>query len=117
MVSPESRETLASKERGVSSECQVPEERTVQRDPRVASDPPVSLDPSVWLERRANWEYLDFLDIPAGRDPRDLLASQDSLAQTARREPGVCQAKQDQEDREDQRVPEGREDPEAPPEN
>lgn len=36
--------------------------------------------------------------------------SQDSLAQTARREQGVLLANQDQEDKEDQRAPEGRED-------
>lgn len=61
--------------------------------------------------------YLDFLDILEGKDPRDLLDSQDSPAQTARRERGVCQENQDQEDKEDQRVPEGREDRGAQPGN
>lgn len=54
--------------------------------------------------------YLDFLDILEDKDPRDLLDSQDSLAQTARREQGVSLANQGQEDKEDQRAPEGRED-------
>lgn len=54
--------------------------------------------------------YLDCLDILEDSDPRDLLDSQDSPAQTARREQGVLRANQDQEDNEDQRAPEGRED-------
>lgn len=54
--------------------------------------------------------YQDFLDILEGKDPRDLSDSLDSLAQMARREQGVLVANQDQEDKEDQRVPEGRED-------
>lgn len=110
MVSLELREILVSRERGVSLECQGPEERTVQRGQRVASDPPVSSDHLDWLERRVNLVYLDFLDIPEDKDPRDLLDSQDSPAQTARRERGVLVANQDQEDKEDQRAPEGRED-------
>lgn len=54
--------------------------------------------------------YLDFLDILEDKDPRDLLDSQDSPAQTARREQGVLVANQGLEDKEDQRAPEGRED-------
>lgn len=53
--------------------------------------------------------YQDFLDILEDKDSRDLLDSQDSLAQTARREQGVLVAKQDQEDKEDQRAHEDRE--------
>lgn len=59
-------------------------------------------------------ECLDFLDILGEQDLRDLLDSQDSLAQTARREQGGLVVKQGQEDKEDQRAPEDREDRGAP---
>lgn len=113
MVSLALREILGSKERGVSSEYQDPEERTVQRGQRAALDPLVSLDQSDLLERRVNLVSLDFLDILADKDQRDLWDSQDSLAQTARREPGVLVVKLAQEDKEDQRDPEDSEDQEA----
>jgi len=70
-------------------ECQVPGERMVQRGQRVALDPLVRSDPLASLERRVNLVCLDFLDILEDKDPRDRLDSQDSLAQTARREQGV----------------------------
>lgn len=54
--------------------------------------------------------YLEFLDILEDKDQRDLLDSQDSLVQTARREQGVLPANQVREDREARRAPEGRED-------
>lgn len=114
MVSLELREISVPRERGVSLECQGPEERMVLRGQRVASGPLASSDHLDWLERRVNLVYLDFLDIPEDKDPRDLLDSQDSPAQTARREQGVLLANQGQEDKEDQRAPEGREDRGAP---
>lgn len=110
MVSLELREILVSRERGASLECQDPGERTVQRGQRVASDPLVRSDHLVSLERRVNLVYQDFLDILEDKDPRDHSASQDSLAQTARKEQGVLVANLDQEDKEDQRAPEDRED-------
>lgn len=90
-------------------EYQGPEERMVQRGQRVVLDPLVRLDQLELWERRVNLVYLGFLDILEDQDPRDLLDSQDSLDQTARREPGVSLENQAQEDREDQRAPEDRE--------
>lgn len=89
MVSLELREILAPRERGVRLECQDPGERMVLKGQRVVLDPLVRSDPSDQLERRANSVYLDFLAILEDKDLRDLLVSQDSLAQTARREQGV----------------------------
>lgn len=93
---------------------QVQEERTGQRGQRVALGPLVRSDPLGRSERRVNLVYLDFLDTLEDKDPRDHLGSQDSPAQTARREEGVCRANRDQEDKEDQRVLEDSEDHEAP---
>lgn len=103
-----------SRERGVRSEYRGPEERMVPRGQRVASDPPVSSDHLDSLERRVNLVYLDFLDILEGKDPRALLDSRVSPAQTARRERGVLVANPGPEDKEDQRGPEDREDRGAP---
>lgn len=91
-------------------EYQDPEERMVQRGQRVALDPLVRLDHLDLVERRVNLAYLDFLDILEDQDSRDLLVSLDSLVPTARRAQGALLEKQDQEDKEDQRAPEGRED-------
>lgn len=110
MVSLESKEILAARERGESWEYQDPEERMVQRGRRVASDPPVSSDQSDSLERRVNLVFLDSLDILEDKDLRDPSDSQVSPVQMERREQGVSLAKLDQEDKEDQRAPEGRED-------
>lgn len=91
--------------------------RMVQRGQRVALGPQVNSDQSDSLEIRENLVYLDFLDILEDWAQRDLLGSQDSQAQMARREQGVSLANLDPEDKEDQRVPEGREDREEQQEN
>lgn len=80
---------MVPREREERLECLVPEERMVPRGQRDVLDPLASLDLSVWWERRVNLGFLDFLDILEDLDPRDLLDSQDSLVQTARKEQGV----------------------------
>lgn len=89
MVSPESREISALRERGERLACLGPGEKMVLRVRRGVSDPLVSSDLSDWWERRVNLVFPDFLAILVDWALRDHLVSQDSLVLTARRERGV----------------------------
>lgn len=62
--------------------------KTDQRGRRVSQDSWESLDLQALLEKRANLEFRDCLDIPAGRGPRDQWAFLEQLGWKERKESG-----------------------------